>query len=383
MDCQSPNSQPDIQARAASQFLFITRRLLLKNSENHILSYMADINILVTKLWALRVTDPRDTIYAFFSLVRDTSNSSDLYPNYGKSPCEAFVDFFKYAVTSTNSLDIILRPWAPSCNVEMPTWIRTTETASEYGALFQDNQINVVEHTGTQSCLSYTASGQSHPSFEIHHLDSTYMLKTKGFTIAKVVKLKRPANQGNILTSWRPDEGWSQFWRVVIGGRTPTGGEPPPSYEFICWNLFKGWQIAGIGRATSRGSDIGEININHLIDIFQGGGNDGLLTKSFLAQFTQSEHTLQFLERLRSCTWNRRLVRTSNGKLGLAPAHTEYGDIICILMGCSLPVILRPNDKDDQKFWVIGEAYIYGISDGEAMKGLHEGRYHLQDFCIL
>jgi hypothetical protein len=379
MDSQSPNPTPDIQARAASQFLFITRSLLLKNSENHILSRMVDINIMVTKLWALRVTDPRDTIYAFFSLARDASNSSDLYPNYRKSACEVFVDFVKYAIISTNSLDIILQPWASPCRIKMPSWIRTNETASEFGLLFQSDQVDGVEHNGSQSSIYYAASAQSHPSFEIHHINSTYMLKAEGFTVAQIVELKDVAHQGNVHTNWRPVKGWSQFWHVVIGGRTLTGGKPPPSYEFICWNVFKGWEIqlgGGYGARTS----VSEINIKHLIDVFHGSDNHNILPKPFLAEFSQSEHTLPFLERLRSCARNRRLVRTSDGKLGLAPAHTNYGDIVCILMGCSLPVILRPVGT---KFLVIGEAYIYGISDGEAMSDLKKGKYRLQDLWLL
>jgi hypothetical protein len=44
----------------------------------------------------------------------------------------------------------------------------------------------------------------------------------------------------------------------------------------------------------------------------------------------------------------------------------------CILLGCSVPVILRPNptvDGVEDAFEFIGEAYVHGIMDDEALAG--------------
>jgi hypothetical protein len=39
--------------------------------------------------------------------------------------------------------------------------------------------------------------------------------------------------------------------------------------------------------------------------------------------------------------WNRRLIKTENGTLGLAGQKVKPGDLVCILFGCTVPVILR------------------------------------------
>ncbi|RGP64285.1 ankyrin and het domain [Fusarium sporotrichioides] len=52
---------------------------------------------------------------------------------------------------------------------------------------------------------------------------------------------------------------------------------------------------------------------------------------------------------------------------GLCPPETEDGDFICILYGCSVPVVLREM-SDEGHMILIGEAYVHGKMDGEAME---------------
>ena len=47
------------------------------------------------------------------------------------------------------------------------------------------------------------------------------------------------------------------------------------------------------------------------------------------------------LRRVKASIWDRRLIKTFNGRLGLAPAKVQRGDLVCILYGCSVPVIMR------------------------------------------
>jgi hypothetical protein len=367
---------PDIQARAASQFLFVTDFLFQKNAANGFLSYLVDIGTLVTKLWELQVSDPRDTVFALISLARDAPGSSDLYPNYSKSPCEVFVDFVAHVFKTTNSMDIILRLWAPS-GISFPSWISILDTSSRGGFLFQDDSINEPEHGDSTSRNFYAASGQSHPSFRTYREGSTYMLETKGFIIGSVVAVMGVAEQGNVPISWRQYAEPNQFWSFFVGDRSPTGDRPSSSYRSICKAFFDDWTVSG----THGELDVNTVDVNQLINVYHGSSNyERTLPKQYLAGFPQTQHTIPFLERLRVCTWNRKLIKTSGGNLGLAPAKTKTKDIICIIMGCSLPVVLRYSGGN---FIVIGAVYISGISDGDAMKGLRDGEYSLRNFCLI
>jgi hypothetical protein len=53
------------------------------------------------------------------------------------------------------------------------------------------------------------------------------------------------------------------------------------------------------------------------------------------------------------------------------------GDLICVILGCAMPLLLRPVDG---YYEVHGEVYVPGIMHGEAVAALAEGKLVLQDF---
>jgi hypothetical protein len=50
--------------------------------------------------------------------------------------------------------------------------------------------------------------------------------------------------------------------------------------------------------------------------------------------------------------------------LALCPPEAKEDDTVCILYGCSVPVLLR---KQRPYFKLIGECFVDGMMDGEAM----------------
>ena len=66
----------------------------------------------------------------------------------------------------------------------------------------------------------------------------------------------------------------------------------------------------------------------------------------------------------------RRLITLSPaGHFGLAPRTARAGDCIYVLLGCSLPMVLRPVEGAvDGQFEVVGECYVEGYMNGEVVK---------------
>ena len=60
----------------------------------------------------------------------------------------------------------------------------------------------------------------------------------------------------------------------------------------------------------------------------------------------------------------RTLVLTKKRYLGLGPTKARKGDLVCILYGCSVPVIIR---KYGQGHRFVGESYIHGLMYGAAV----------------
>ncbi|OJI85742.1 hypothetical protein ASPTUDRAFT_118842 [Aspergillus tubingensis CBS 134.48] len=76
----------------------------------------------------------------------------------------------------------------------------------------------------------------------------------------------------------------------------------------------------------------------------------------------------------------RRLMISSKRYIGLVPAKAQEGDLICVLFGCSVPVILR---KQGDNYTFIGESYVHGIMDGEAIEMMHEGSLVEEEFTLI
>lgn len=56
---------------------------------------------------------------------------------------------------------------------------------------------------------------------------------------------------------------------------------------------------------------------------------------------------------------SRSLIRTT--------ANSIIDDLLCVLLGCDSPMLLRPTASGD--FLVVGECYVHGLMDGEALLG--------------
>jgi hypothetical protein len=141
-----------------------------------------------------------------------------------------------------------------------------------------------------------------------------------------------------------PDE----LWRTMVADRGPDGKSAPRWYARACRH------------AIEESSDTGDINTVDLIE----QGRDSIV--------------VEFLKRVRDVVWNRSFFRSLGSnfwsqkpRLGLSPAEAEKGDLICILYGCSVPVILREIEGGQvPEYRLIGECYLHGMMDAEAISGL-------------
>ncbi|TLD31339.1 hypothetical protein PspLS_01816 [Pyricularia sp. CBS 133598] len=61
---------------------------------------------------------------------------------------------------------------------------------------------------------------------------------------------------------------------------------------------------------------------------------------------------------------------TAEGRLCMAPKETRVGDVVCVLLGSEVPFVIRPTRQG--MYELIGEAYVSGIMDGEALSGQYD-----------
>ncbi|RYP33036.1 hypothetical protein DL767_004947 [Monosporascus sp. MG133] len=77
-----------------------------------------------------------------------------------------------------------------------------------------------------------------------------------------------------------------------------------------------------------------------------------------------------------TCLWRtieflvgRRIFSSSEGYIGLAPSETRSGDIICVILGCVVPIVLRRAPAGGPKWNVVGPCYVQGLMHGEGIYG--------------
>jgi len=91
---------------------------------------------------------------------------------------------------------------------------------------------------------------------------------------------------------------------------------------------------------------------------------------SRLAQ-VYAEEASGFSPRVFRVCSGRAMLQTSKGHIGLAGEACRAGDVVSILFGAGVPFILR---RAGQEFVLIGEAYVHGIMDGEAMEDFKQSQ---------
>jgi hypothetical protein len=316
--------------------------------------------------------------------------------NYRKCYRDVCGDFIEYCIERSNSLDILCRHWAPEFKqsphtglVDMPSWILPI-TGDAFGGpqQTQKGRVNGDSFVGRSERIApYTASGKIPPSFKFGksttlekaivedfiqepgvytkispgqkkelppRFDGT--LKVKGFQLGTIRQtapiaggvITRPALE---LCGWKKGSkniDIDQVWRVLVANRGPSGTNPPNWYRRAC--------KACLDWYDKEPEDT--FNTHRLKDI--SGTPAG---------------KVEFLDRVQQVVWNRNIISihdTSGGKLiGIAPQPSQKSDIICILYGCSVPVVLEPQPDGTYKF--VGECYVHGKMDGEAVDPIPSG----------
>ncbi|RYP15309.1 hypothetical protein DL765_005790 [Monosporascus sp. GIB2] len=77
----------------------------------------------------------------------------------------------------------------------------------------------------------------------------------------------------------------------------------------------------------------------------------------------------------------RSFAITDRGYYGLVPRISKPGDVCCWLHGANVPFVLRAQDAD-HNFRLIGEAYVFGLMQGQAYDHLSRGELEEMTFVI-
>ncbi|ETS86374.1 hypothetical protein PFICI_00202 [Pestalotiopsis fici W106-1] len=89
----------------------------------------------------------------------------------------------------------------------------------------------------------------------------------------------------------------------------------------------------------------------------------------------------QWIRAANSASTNRSLAVTDKGYYVLGPKVLRDGDMICVLFGGKMPFCLRP--REDGTYYLVGECYVHGFMEGQAIDDLQQGRRDEAKFTIV
>lgn len=85
----------------------------------------------------------------------------------------------------------------------------------------------------------------------------------------------------------------------------------------------------------------------------------------------------KFIRAMQEVWSYRKFVVTERGCMGFARPGTRVGDEVCILHGCPVPLIVRP---DEGEYVIVGDCYLRGMMQGEMASRQEDGEFPLEDF---
>ena len=93
----------------------------------------------------------------------------------------------------------------------------------------------------------------------------------------------------------------------------------------------------------------------------------------------------RFIHEAGSFCKNRRFFVTERGSCGLGLRPTRKGDILAVVLGCPMPVVLRPIASTSAKYRLVGPAFVPKLMYGDAIKEWKSGSLstELQEIDLL
>lgn len=296
-------------------------------------------------------TDPRDRVFALLGLAKDREQLR-IRPNYSLSCAQVYM---KTAEALIEQHGLVILSY---CSFKRSNKLRM-EGLPSWSPDLSGSVSNPLRGNATTSI--YRASGSSKPTLSFQWHASARLLKVQGIAVDKVLvkSHERPSpnasfefTKAKILRKWLRKLPWYS---------------PDKHVDDAMWRAPIANRISKRGQETSREAQSQDkAGFEALLS-----GDKSLLT---CANDTVNDYVYSAWVR----TVGRCLFTTSSGHVGLGSSEILPGDYIVILFGADIPFVVRDIDGGSGKWregandhcQVIGEVYMHGIMQGEAMQRL-------------
>jgi hypothetical protein len=270
-------------------------------------------------------SDPRDKIYALLGMSTEKEESA-LAPNYALSTWETFLHLTKFLISRDKRLDCLCHVQRSPSSNSRASWVPDWS--------FQ-GYCEVLGHK-KDLVRPYKASIGLPAEVGFQHDPETLIAKGKVFdTVSKVgpeyqlstTSLKEWEAMVSASGSSRTVDTSTLFMDILIA-------YPPYPGPNVYRRFYPAWRRLTFGEGETL-----DARENAEASIFQEHMN-------------------------RACK-GRSLFVTEKGFVGLGPATNQKGDAVAVLLGGSVPFVLR---QEHSWFTLVGECYVHSLMNGEVVQ---------------
>ncbi|MCJ1411213.1 hypothetical protein MMC19_005301 [Ptychographa xylographoides] len=299
-------------------------------------------------------TDPRDKVYAALGLVSGFEDGS-IVADYTKSVQDVYIDVVLLLLSKQDGhqLDFLghtINAAADSETIDAfdpawPGWLPDWRNRIEITCF--------AKRLGSGELAAQKVYNASKDTIAIASIYKDRLLTVSGLSVGRISHVSTTCdwpNQQALSRSWLSadrqagtyptgETDQAAFLRTIVAD-VKVGGDPVIRGTAMNWSFFDSEE--------SVSDDVLALS-------------DDILCDKHLSR-------LRTLQSLGSATFGRRFFWTTEGYMGMGPAGAQVGDRVCLFFGGQVLYVVR--DLEDQGWYrFVGECYVHGLMDGEAMEG--------------
>lgn len=340
-----------------------------------------DIFTLLSIFWEKDTTDPRDKVYAFVGLSTARDDPKFII-DYTLSVAQVYTSVAQYIILTTGKLDVILSTPRGDNQYGLPSWV--PDWNCEESQCGKSNIILIEARRDTKQS-QFTATNQCFSQSETQCTDGK--LTVRGIRLDQMDRIGHGGLYFRDNTEWTPEP-----LAVVLGWfDLLLAGVDEQRLNLFSDTIFLDHTPTG-ERDKSTGLLLNEMALGFMLLLSQDSTSNAALSPAWTELKEKCRHAFEntsdpkwkadafdWVETYLTIWYKRTLFASSTGLVGVGPDSIQVGDLVCVLLGCSMPVVLRPVD-DYYEF--LGASFIHKYMWGLAMEELDAGKLRLETFEI-
>ena len=360
-----------------------------------------NLSLLASKVWSFRATDPRDKVFALIGLSRLPDDPPKrMVADYSKTTSEVFIEFAK--IFMQGAADEPLQTWhTGECEVfECLEGLSFVQESPDISRSFDGQGLpswipNFTAPLITTRLWSprFRAGVSPDTPAVILSDDDTHTLRLNGACHDEIVSVEpqigtltatdfHPPSWLKLISSLEEtylptgENRVEALWRTLMTNKLSSTADNP---VHDARSSFRYFMLKALWSLTHTSDEDTITNLNHVREtddnntlptweeIQQYGEKDEVEKPRGIVRIDDRDFDQTFVYFYRG----RLLYRTKRGYLGLGPWSVRPGDEVWVISGARTPFVLRKSSSDEssdtEKRSLIGESYVHGIMNGEAI----------------